>query len=69
MIESADVSVEAFFQALKDNKESGAEEGKEFIDMVLSIIDYQQFLMLMADYKEKEEEEWVDDTGKKEEEK
>ena len=28
--------------------------------MILSICDYQQFLMLMADYKENEEKEWED---------
>ena len=61
MIESCDVSPEAFFECLKDNKASGGEEGKEFTDMVLSIIDYQQFLMLMADYKENEEAEWEDE--------
>ena len=52
MIEQCDVSVQDFFKALKEEQENDP-SCEFYVTLLLSVGDYQNFILMMRDYKKK----------------
>ena len=59
MIQECDVSIQEFFQSLQEEKENDP-SCEFYVEMLLSVSDYSQFLLMMKDYKSKESK-WMAD--------